>query len=116
MRWKVATTTLLALLLATNLWHFDIRLDDAVSGMYRDQVRYELANQIKSTAKLCGVAIRGKTENEVIALLKAHFPKEVPFKKEGAINITWLHISLDADGRALACEVDDLVNKWAHPV
>jgi hypothetical protein len=116
MRWKVSTIALLTLLLGTNLWHFYVRLNNDVSRHYRDQVRYELANQIISTAKLCGVAVQGKGGNEIIALLKTHFPEEVPFNKEGAINIDWLHISLDADGRALACEVDGLAREWADPV
>ncbi len=84
--------------------------------MYQEQIIYELANRVTTTAKLADVCIRGKPESEAMALLKRVFPQENPFVKEGAIHTTWVSLRLSGAKRVEEVEVDELTAEWAQPV
>ena len=115
MRWKIISALLLVLLVASNLWRFDSVIDKGVTLAYRDQMLFELANQVKTASKICDLAVNGKSETEVVVFMKHHFPGEEPFVKEDGVHMPWLSVALDEQGKASSCMLDELVEHWAKP-
>jgi hypothetical protein len=113
MRWKIVAAVLAVLLVASNGYHVYHSFDCGLTLSYRDQVLYELANQLKATATLANVVVKGKTEVEALGMLKRLFPGEEPFVKEGAINTTWLSLKLGRENVVEAVQIDETASHWA---
>jgi len=115
MKWKVISGVLAVLLVGTNLWHLYRAADVAVTDMYREDELYRLANQLSTVSRICDLVVAGKTETEIVHLMKRHFPDSEPFVKEQGVHMTWLSVALDKSGKASSCVLDESVAAFAAP-
>ena len=114
MSWKLISGILFALLVMSNAWFLYGGIDKGVTDAYREHVLYELANQVKASSRICDLFVDGKSQAEIVAVLKDQFPDEEPFVKVGAVNVAWLSISLGADGNAQSCILEESTEEWAR--
>ena len=82
-------------------------VDVGVTHTHQEQRRGELEHQRRILLRLCSVAVQGREQDALRALLRDNFPEEEPYVKEGAYHITGLSIALDERGRAERCELPE---------
>jgi hypothetical protein len=113
MKCKIAIAGLVLLLLATNAWHFYGGLDQGVTLMYREQMLYQLANELKATAALANVTLQGMPRAQALTLLARAFPGEAPLVKDGTLSTTWLTLELDSADTIKGVALDETASRWS---
>jgi hypothetical protein len=112
---KTTTIVLSALLVTTNAWWIYRNIDQEVTNMYREQERYESANRVVALSAIAEQSVKGKSKQEVIALLKSLLPEDSPFEKDGALHMPWIELPLSEDGHILGIHLDQGAKETAKP-
>lgn len=96
---KWIAATLGVLLLATNGFWLYSAIDLAVTEKYRQQTEYESESRIEILEQLCSKLVGGMPKSEATELLSELSPDFEPYEKEGRLNIIWLALKVDEQGR-----------------
>ncbi|MBC3873585.1 hypothetical protein [Undibacterium flavidum] len=105
---KIIIAILVVLLVATNTFWLYRQFNDHATDAFQSQQGYESANRQVAATVIASDAIRGKTKEEALTLLKRLFPDEMAFEKEGALHTRWLTFPLTPEGRVSGVAADPL--------
>ena len=98
-KWLAITLGLL-LIVTNGAWVY-AAIDLAVTEKYRQQIEYENENKLSAYEGLARHFVVGMSKTEVIEILRAQFPEEKLFEKEGCLVVGWVKLPVSEDGQVL---------------